>query len=167
VARKSLVARITERLKRYGTKRYLAICQGVPKFDHRRVDAPLGWNERLGRRGVVAGGKSALSDITVLDRAAGAALVSVVLHTGRTHQIRIHMPHLGHPLMGEYRYPAETTAAPESVELSVESPRTALHAVEITLGGEAPLRLVAPFPDDLRGLAARLGLDVPCLELRS
>ena len=150
VARKSLVAVMTERLKRFGTKSYVAVCHGAPDLDRQRVDVPLGWVQALGRRGVTEEGQRAVSDVTVLSRAADAALIEVVLHTGRTHQIRIHMAHLGHPLFGEARYrdPASEGHA-----------RNALHAASLSFKDDQT-RIEAPLPDDLRELAGRLGLDV-------
>ena len=151
VRRKALVDVWSRRL-REGTKRYVAICHGSPDFDALRVDAPLG-PLRGDRRhlGIAPRGRPAVTELTVLDRAASAALVEARILTGRTHQVRLHLSHLGHPLVGERRY------REPACDLH---PRHALHAAEITVAGSEGQGGVwrAPFPADLAALCARLGL---------
>jgi 23S rRNA-/tRNA-specific pseudouridylate synthase len=156
VTRKSLVA-VWQRRMRFpnARKRYLAIIHGAPEWERTRVDAPIGWMQagRTGRWGVTDDGKSAATVFERLDQAGDYALVSATLETGRTHQIRVHLQHLGLSLVGEewYRDPPCT-----------EHPRQALHAADITFrDGLDPGRLEAPLAPDLVDLAVRLGLEVP------
>lgn len=159
VTRKSLVAPWAERLASHADKQYLAICHGVAAFDTLEVNAaiaPTGNRTRPWWR--IArpdddGARGATSRLRVLSRAAHHTLVEVTLVTGRTHQARLHLAHVGQPLVGEksYRTPP-----------CVEHPRHALHAHAIRFrDGEQPTELVAPLPADLRALAARVGLRLP------
>jgi len=157
VARKSLVAPWAERLSRHADKQYLAICHGAPSFDALEVDAPIaptGRNKppfwRVASSVDDAGARAAQSRLEVLDRTEHHALVRVTLVTGRSHQARLHLAHLGHPLVGEkvYRTPPCT-----------EHPRHALHAHAIRFrDGELPSEVIAPLAPDLCELAVRLGL---------
>jgi 23S rRNA-/tRNA-specific pseudouridylate synthase len=149
VRRKSLVAQWQRRLARPSTrKRYLAIVHGHPPWTRHRVDAPLAYDRRARRWAVREGGKPSRSELRVRGATAEAAVVEAVLRTGRTHQARVHLAHVGLPLFGERRYREPPCEA---------HPRHALHAVRLELGpGEA---FEAPVPEDLRRLAARLGLD--------
>ncbi|MEY3996448.1 MAG: hypothetical protein RL344_791 [Pseudomonadota bacterium] len=95
-------------------RRYLALTHGVPLWASHRVDAPLGRDPKLRTRmavlpGTVARpstGKQAITDIRLLasNAAAGVALVECKLHTGRTHQIRVHLSHIRHALIGDTTY---------------------------------------------------------------
>lgn len=132
-------------------KEYLAIVHGSPAWDARCAADPIGMvdEESLG---VTARGRSARSEFEVLDRGSEHSLLRVRIQTGRTHQIRIHAAHLGHPLVGEewYRSPPCTL-----------HPRQALHAGRLILEGALHLDVTAPIPDDLRALARTLGLRAP------
>lgn len=150
VTRKSLVAVCAQRLRfPEGRKFYIAICHGEPEFDTLLVQEPIG---ELGPRrlGVTPLGKPCQSVLTSLSRARGYGLVGVELRTGRTHQARIHLAYLGHPLVGEpfYREPP--------CELM---PRHALHAARLELGGEDSLVLSAELPRDLRIFCEKMGLE--------
>ncbi len=154
VRRKALVAEWQTRLAaRTTVKRYLAIVHGRLPMKKQIVREPVG-------------GKEARSDFRELDfrgseggNSAGTSLLEVCIHTGRTHQIRIHLESLGLQLFGEKRYGGEVCD---------EHFRHALHASAILFkpeaGSEARGVLSAPLPDDMVGLAARLGLDLLGLE---
>jgi len=132
-------------------KDYMAIVHGAPAWESIEVDQPIGKNERGSLR-VHSLGKNARTEFQVLDRSDGYSLLRARLFTGRTHQIRIHLAHLGHSLVGEewYRSPPCT-----------RHPRQALHAYRLSLP-ENPLLpqnvYEAPGPEDLRALAKQLGL---------
>lgn len=148
VRRRSLVAPWQERLKPpRARKLYVAVVHGEPAWNVRLVEAPLRYHEPARRWMVTAGGKPSTSRMRRLAQGGGHALVEVELRTGRTHQARVHLAHLAHPLVGERRY------RQPACELH---PRHALHAARLEVEGMPPF--VAPLPDDLRGLLARLGL---------
>jgi 23S rRNA pseudouridine1911/1915/1917 synthase len=144
-------------------KTYLALAVRAPEPPQGRVDAALGKDPgRPGTRRVDPGGEAAATRYRTLAASqGGTALVEARPETGRTHQIRVHLAHLGAPLLGDARY-----GGPRRVgELAV--PRVMLHARRLALRHPvtgAPLALEAPVPADLRDTAAALlgaGLDLP------
>lgn len=147
--RRSLVASWQDRLKPpSATKRYLAITHGAPS--DQIVRAPLGYDESARRWRVASGGKNAESALRVLASTGEHALVEVELRTGRTHQARVHLAHVGCPIVGDKRYCDIATPS---------HPRHALHAHSLELAlPDGTLRIVAPLPEDLRALARALGL---------
>ena len=87
------------------TKGYLALVEGSLKSTEGKVDAPVGRHPRRRiRMAVVVGGKEARTNYKVRQELRGHSLVELYLETGRTHQIRVHMAHLGHPLVGDTTY---------------------------------------------------------------
>ena len=86
-------------------KGYLALATGSMPVGKGRVDAPLGPKEgSIGEQRVRPDGRPALTEYQVLAATPGASLMAVAPRTGRTHQIRAHMAHLGHPLLGDDLY---------------------------------------------------------------
>lgn len=87
-------------------KKYHAIVHGNFAEDKLEglIDQPIGKIDAGVKRGVVLNGKSAQTEYRVLDQVSGASLVELRLLTGRTHQIRVHMMYLGHPLYGDPLY---------------------------------------------------------------
>lgn len=153
VMRKGLVAPWAARLASGGgreVKRYLAVCHGELRSE-RRVDAAIG--RRRGPDGktfpaLTRDGKPARTRILPRSVGGGFSLVEARPETGRTHQVRLHLAALGHPLVGEamHREPPCTL-----------HPRHALHAWALELGPPEG-RLEAPLAADLVALLARLGL---------
>ena len=101
-AHNDLSAQIKERRV---TKGYLALVSGVPAQNAGVIDAPVGRDPRHRKRmAVVAGGREARTRYRVLEQISRWSLVELYLETGRTHQVRVHMAYLGHPLMGDRVY---------------------------------------------------------------
>ena len=97
---------LSEQLKDHSLYRvYNAVIIGNLKEDKGTIDAPIGRSLRDRKKmAVVAGGRDAVTHYEVLRRYEGFCLVKCILKTGRTHQIRVHMAHVGHPLLGDEVY---------------------------------------------------------------
>ncbi len=162
---------------------YLALCHGVPDTADPRLRGIRGVSVEPGntikittglarhrtdrqRQAVTfTGGRHAITRVHLLERFAGqAALVECRLETGRTHQIRVHLAHAGHGLIGDPVYGGRRKATAraigaEAAEAVAAFPRQALHAA--TLGfahpvSDAQMRFEAPLPDDMAQLLAIL-----------
>jgi 23S rRNA pseudouridine1911/1915/1917 synthase len=107
-AYKSLARQVRDRsLKRY----YLAIVHGVILDQQFVVEAPVGRHPvHRKRMAVVPSGRPAATVVTVIERFEAETLVQCELRTGRTHQIRVHMSHIGHPVLGDPVYCRKKTA---------------------------------------------------------
>lgn len=109
---------------------YLAVCEGVPNPYHGTIDAPLGPKPgSLMEQEVRSDGKSARTRYETERVRNGRALLRLELDTGRTHQIRVHMAYIGHPLTGDFLYGTEDRAlisrpALHSAELAFRHPLT-------------------------------------------
>lgn len=146
-------ARLTRQFERKEIrKEYLGLCEGEMR-EGGWVDAPLA---RIGpiSFGVRAGGKRAVTRIDPVGWGRGASLLRIGLLTGRTHQIRVHLAAIGHPLAGDWLYGERNAARPM------------LHARSLAMRhpvSGAPLVVEAPLPDDFVEECARRGIAVPPL----
>jgi 23S rRNA pseudouridine1911/1915/1917 synthase len=135
-------------------RRYLALVQGHLAAGG-TVDAPLARHPRNRKRmAVVPGGRRAVTHWRVLDSQPAADLVEATLETGRTHQIRVHLAHLRHPVVGDRAYGADPTLA---ARLGLRRPF--LHAWRLSFRHPADgreLELTEPLPDDLEAALGRL-----------
>jgi 23S rRNA pseudouridine1911/1915/1917 synthase len=142
-------------------RRYLAVVAGE-LLQGTSVRAMLVRDRGDGRRGVGQGpgAREAVTHVEVLERFDGATLVGCRLETGRTHQVRIHLAHLGHPLLGDEVYgPPEPRLPPVLRGDPGRVTRHLLHAevlgFEHPLRG-GPLRFVQPPPDDFQAVLEAL-----------
>ncbi|MCY6959649.1 RluA family pseudouridine synthase [Clostridium brassicae] len=98
--------KLAEQLKEHSMKReYIALVEGVIKEDKGTVDKPIGRHpkERI-KMAIVDGGRRAVTHYEVIERFEKNTLIKCILETGRTHQIRVHMAYIGHPLVGDPVY---------------------------------------------------------------
>ena len=128
------------------------------------VDAPIGRHPVDRKRmAVIASGRPAISHYRVVERFRGLTHVEVALETGRTHQIRVHMAHIGHALVGDpvYGRASRRRRGMSDALAGVlrDFPRQALHAERIELvhpGSQETVHFTAPLPADLAGLLVAL-----------
>ncbi|RPH41568.1 MAG: RluA family pseudouridine synthase [Burkholderiales bacterium] len=138
-------------------RRYLAVVEGTPLAQF-TIDAPIGRDPRERLRMAVVEperGRRAVTHVTRLAAASGAATVECRLETGRTHQIRVHLASRGHALVGDTTYGGRVRAG---------FARQALHAWRLEFvhpTREVPMRFASPAPADLVALLAALGLPEP------
>jgi 23S rRNA pseudouridine1911/1915/1917 synthase len=146
-------------------KAYLAIVHGRPAQQAGSIDAPVGRHPSQKTRMAVVprGGRAALSDYRVLWTGPRglASLVAVRIHTGRTHQIRVHMAHIGHPLLGDAVYGARENAewSRRADRLAGLAPRQMLHAFHLAFRHpetDEPVMLWRRPPEDFCALLAGL-----------
>ena len=158
---------------------YHALVWGAPRAGNGVIEGLIGRSPFDRKRMAVlrGGGKNARTRYRVVEvfgpaERPVASLVECRLETGRTHQIRVHLTHLGHPLIGDPQYGrarqpprAKTPAEAAAFTLAAEFPRQALHA--FVLGFQHPalhksMRFESPWPADFAGLVAALrGLKSP------
>jgi 23S rRNA pseudouridine1911/1915/1917 synthase len=115
-----------DRQLREGTleREYLALVEGEIAEDSGVIDAPIGRSPADPRlRAVTPGGQAARTRFEVVERTGGISLVRLRLETGRTHQIRVHLAHLGHPVLGDRSYGGPTGGG--------RPPRPALHSCRL------------------------------------
>ena len=142
------------------SKRYLALLVGRMPDGVMSVDAPLHVGLRQGGERhvqVTASGKASLSHFKVLERRGGQSYCEVRIATGRTHQIRVHAQHIGHPVAGDDKYGDE--AVNKRLRDHVGLKRLFLHAstLEFALeGGKTPYLLNAPLAPELIDVLDRL-----------
>ena len=135
-------------------RHYLAIVHGVPHPPRGTIRAPISSRYVSGRRGVARRGDDALEAVThylVLDALGPVSLVELELETGRQHQIRAHLEHLGHPLVGERVYGGDARS-------SIKAPRQMLHAWKLTFAhplGRRTIAVEADPPRDFLDVLAR------------
>ena len=154
------------------SKVYLAIVHGKPSQPYGTIEAPIGRHATQKTRMAVLekGGREAVSDYRTLWTGPRglASLVAVRIHTGRTHQIRVHMAHLGHPLLGDATYGGhenvDWSRRPDA--LGGLAPRQMLHAFYLSFthpdNGETVTLWKRP-PEDFRALLS--GLTRECVRV--
>ncbi|GET09243.1 RluA family pseudouridine synthase [Ligilactobacillus agilis] len=134
-------------------KRYYAIVAGQITKQHGLIEAPLKRKEGENFQIVSPDGRQAVTEYWLKANLAGGSLVEVKLHTGRTHQIRVHFQSKGHPLLGDELYGGP-------LDMGIE--RQALHAYHLAFNDPfTNKRLVveAPLPSDMKSVLAKLKVD--------
>lgn len=155
-------------------KEYLALVKGRVAFESRRVELALGREGReiKVRQAVSASGQPAATEFRRLSAGEEASLVLAAPKTGRLHQIRVHLAHLGHPVLGDKLYAGDGTAYMKAVRreltegdvAALGAARQMLHAWRLALehpATGAALTLVATPPEDFLRAAASAGLRCP------
>ncbi|MEY8416386.1 RluA family pseudouridine synthase [Tissierella praeacuta] len=131
-------------------KKYQAIVDGIVEKDEDYIDLPIGREEDKSiRKTVTEEGQDALTKYTVIERYKEATLLDVQIFTGRSHQIRVHLDHIGHPIIGDSLYNKESPyidrQALHSYYLKVKHPRT-----------KEDIEFIAPLPKDMEKLIDHL-----------
>ena len=146
---------LVEALSKREVKRtYLALVWGHPTVLSGTIDAPIGRDQKdPTRMGVVVDGKAARTRFEVkskFDLPLPSSLVECNLETGRTHQIRVHLESIGHPVVGDSTYGGARS--------SLSAPRPMLHAAQLAflhpISGQS-MSFEAEMPDDMKALLAR------------
>lgn len=137
-------------------REYLAVVYGAPGGDRGTIDAPIGRHPVDRKKQAVVpverGGRSAITHWHVQERLGNYSLMHYRLETGRTHQIRVHSTHIGHPIVGDMVY-----GSGRSVGVNLAG--QALHAWKLSLQHpitQKPLTVTAPLPESLQTLLAVL-----------
>jgi len=146
--RGDLNVRLTRQFERKRIrKRYLALCEGE-LGERQTVDAPIARAGAI-KFAVREEGKRAVTHIAPLAATPEGSLLAIDLETGRTHQIRVHLSAIGHPLAGDWLYGERNASRPmlHAAELEMTHPLT-----------HQQLRVVAPVPEDFREEARRRGI---------
>lgn len=132
-------------------KTYLAIVHGVVTPPEGEINAPVGrlpWHRE--RFGIVPGGKESITKYHVLEKGEYSVL-ELFPQSGRTHQIRVHLKYIHHPIVGDYLYAGRKTARSDRTW----APRVMLHAWKLTCAHPVTgqdLAFVAPIPDDMKSI---------------
>lgn len=126
------------------SKKYVSLVSGTMDEESGTIDLPIGRPDPNDvRRGVMADGAPSVTHYKVIEHLSGYTFVELILETGRTHQIRVHMSHIGHPIVGDHLYGSQF---PDIIN------RQALHAESLSLIHPikgSMLEFHAPIPEDI------------------
>jgi 23S rRNA pseudouridine1911/1915/1917 synthase len=141
-------------------KTYLALVHGSMPAEVGRIEAPIGRDPRqFSRMAVVSGGRASVTGYRVRERFPGWTLLEVDLQTGRTHQIRVHLASIGHPVAGDPVYATgEARRGPEGLT------RLFLHSWRIefaSVSADKIIRAEAPLPTELEAVLTSLRAERP------
>ena len=145
-------AALVEQMKRHQiVKRYLALVEGIVALDNGSIDAPIGRDVRHRQQMAITtvGSREARTHFRVLERFSRHSLLLLQLETGRTHQIRVHLKAIGHPIVGDPVYGTGSTIR------GVTLKRQFLHSYQLRFTHPATgavMELEAPLPYDLQNV---------------
>jgi len=170
--------RLAGAIERRQVKRvYAALVWGHLRKSPVDIEAPIARHPKERKRMTVAqGGRHAVTHAAVVARFAHADLLRVRLGTGRTHQIRVHLAHVGSPIVGdrEYSFGGSRRVTPsarvEAERLEGLAPRQMLHAAALSFAhpiSGVPLSLTSEWPEDLRPALAEAAADADLLAQRN
>lgn len=134
-------------------KKYFALVEGILKIKEGIIEKAIGKSEDGIGQSIRSDGLKSITKYSVVEEYENASLIEVEILTGRTHQIRVHLDHLGHPIMGDVLYNKECHLIK----------RQALHAYSITFKKtrtDEELTIIAPLPDDISQLIKKLKHDL-------
>lgn len=130
-------------------KKYKALVDGIVKKDEDFLDIPIGKEENSIKYTISKNGQNSLTKFKVIDRYEKGSLLELQIFTGRTHQIRVHLCHIGHPIIGDTLYNKESPyikrQALHSFYLKIKTPRNG-----------KDLKLFADLPEDMKNLIKEL-----------
>lgn len=137
-------------------KHYRALVDGIPRESSGRIEAPIARSKKDRKKMAVdPEGRAAITEWHILQTGRACALLDVHILTGRTHQIRVHMKHIGHPVCGDPIYGSDRGA---------RVPRLMLHAYSLSFThpstGER-MTFTAPLPEAFREGLAKNGITDP------
>jgi 23S rRNA pseudouridine1911/1915/1917 synthase len=143
-------------------RKYVALICGDPKQDSGTIVAPIGRSRRDRKKMAVTAlhSRDAITDFSVMERYGGFSLVEITPKTGRTHQIRVHLAHIGYPVVGDPTYGGRNRALKSAVSQTVRAAlqklsRQALHAQLLGLihpGTAKYMEFSAPIPEDMQNV---------------
>jgi 23S rRNA pseudouridine1911/1915/1917 synthase len=136
-------------------KEYVALVQGRVEPNDATIDAPIARDPNHRQKmAVLRGGREAVTHFTTRERFANASLLDVIIDTGRTHQIRVHLAFIGHPVIGDKTYGSGTGD-------TYGAPRQMLHASRLGFALPSGERMMfeAPLPEDMRAVIDNLRQD--------
>ncbi len=148
-------ATLIEQMKQHQViKRYLALVEGIVSLEQGSIDAPIGRDPRHRQQMAITakGSREARTHFRVLERFSRHTLLLLELETGRTHQIRVHLKAIGHPIVGDPVYGSGNTRGNLSLR------RQFLHAYQLKFTHPTSgkiLELEAPLPEDLKAALLR------------
>lgn len=151
-------ALMTQFKERIVQKTYLALVKGAMKDLSGMVQTQLGRHPIHRKKiAVVTNGKHAITEWHRLKHNQTASLVSIRLHTGRTHQIRVHMAHIGHPLLGDSLYGGPVTLHIEGQEIKIARQMLHSHSLRIIHPiSQKPMEWTSEPPEDMKKLMKML-----------
>jgi len=125
-----------------------------------KVDEPIGRDSaNRQKQAVTKSGKPAITHYRVIEKFKNFTVIKAILETGRTHQIRVHMSHIGHPLLGDFTYGGKVKfpkGAIEELKFAIkEFPRQALHAKKLSIkhpGNNKELSWKSKLPEDIENM---------------